>query len=246
MKTQVRVSATTVRSSAKRIIPNQNNLNITSWLKKLTVWLRKLLKDSQDENKKLLTRVLAEWDSRDQNRTLFKLNRNTPGAVATYQVNFAYLTDKIQIGIDELGELRRSSLKRQLELGENYKKQEVDIGLFDYRQHPATHRLWLQHAWRSSSTNKVYQRMRWILDFDAQQSERYEKAEAIAQYIALYFLNLYCPANRNPVIFSLQEDLAQILHKACRKELGDQYNHIIVKHLPRDEKKVKPLTRLAS
>lgn len=232
-------------SGAKNRFRKKNQSGFLFWLNQITEWFQSLFKIDNKLNRSNM-QVLAVWESRDETKKLFKITRHTPGAIATYQIKFQNIPDRIQIGIDSLSELRLSLLKRQSSLGESYKKHEADIGLFESMPTSATHRIWLQHIWRSPSTQRTYQQMRWILDFDAQQREFYEKPEAIAQYIALYYLNLYYPNKDNPIPFALQEDLVKVVVKACKKELGERYNHVVIKHLPREERKVKPLTRIAS
>lgn len=203
------------------------------WLSALQQWIKKVFKGKSKKKCFNPTKIIQSWNNKDC--IVLQLERNIPGAIATYRINqFCAGREKYDylITLDYLFEIQavsRAEIRAQLELEKQLgTKYNVKIRLRDRTAVVQTHRFAVFRIWRDHSLHCI---QAWDLDLEGfntsyirQQSAPKTAVRSVARSVLLVSRNLNVP---NDWQFQIEHiDWLFLLRNRIREGLSSPHHNL--------------------
>ncbi|MBD2441585.1 hypothetical protein [Nostoc sp. FACHB-110] len=117
---------------------------MVKWLEQLRRWIKRLFR--QPQKRSSYPRIIKRWDR--NNTAVLRIERNTPGEVATYRITSLYGSYDFLLTLDYLPELHA-------ELVGEFDGTTIRLGRFDHPSNPATHRFAVWCVWHNGYSRPI-------------------------------------------------------------------------------------------
>ncbi|MBD2437354.1 hypothetical protein [Nostoc sp. FACHB-110] len=114
------------------------------WLEQLQRWIRRLFQPKR--KRRAAPTILKRWYG--QNCAVLRLERNTPGGIATYRITSIHGVCDYLITLDYLPDLHG-------EVVGEYDGTPIKLGSLDYKNYPASHRFAVFRLGRDGSSHPI-------------------------------------------------------------------------------------------